>query len=431
MKKEYPRLIDNYLNTLMEEIPAIALEGLKGVGKSVSATKLSKTVFELDQTRDRTLVENDMSILSKESSPVLIDEWQHIPAVWDYVRRSVDKHSKPGAFLLTGSAKNSNLDIHSGAGRIYKLRMYPLSLEERGIEKPTVSVATLLNQKEPCSAEIHGSTSVGFSVYMDEVLASGLPAIRNYSPVRRRQMLSTYLEYLLSHEFSQQGIRIRQPRLLMRWLRAYAAATSSDASYGEILDSATAGEGEKPSAKTTIAYREALEKLWLIDELPLWLHGEDYFSRLKSTPKHYLADPALAAHLLNFDIDTLTKSGNGRKPAQTVFDENKGWITGRLFESLMHLSLNTYSTVNDATLSYIRTRNGDHEVDFIVSRGSSTVAIEVKMSQEVKSGDVKHLLWLRNTLKDDLTDMLMLYTGSVAYRRDDGVAVVPAALLGA
>ncbi|MCL2164691.1 MAG: DUF4143 domain-containing protein [Oscillospiraceae bacterium] len=431
MKKEYSRLIEKYLADLMQEIPAVAIEGLKGIGKSVSATRLAKTVFELDQQRDKTLIENDMNILSKEELPVLIDEWQKLPAVWDYVRRRVDDYGVPGSFILTGSAKNTNLDIHSGAGRILRLRMYPLSLEERDIESPTISLASLLDQEKPYSANIQGTTNVSFNDYMEEILASGLPAIRNYSPLRRRKMLATYIEYLLLHEFSQQGIRIRQPRTLMRWLTAYAAATSSDTGYGEILDASTTGEAEKPTAKTTSAYREALERLWLIDELPVWLHGEDYFSRLKTAPKHYLADPALTALLLNFDIDTLTKSNKGRIPARTAFDEMKGGITGRLFESLIHMSLATYSVVNDASLSYIKTRNGDHEIDFIIQRGNAIVAIEVKMSQEIKGDDVQHLIWLKNKLKDDLTDALVLYTGPVAYRRNDDVAVIPAALFGA
>lgn len=431
MKNVYNRLIDKYISDLMEEIPAIAIEGLKGIGKTVSAVAHSNTVFELDLPRDRMLIENDINVLLKEKPPVLIDEWQKVPAVWDFVRRSVDKYEQPGFFLLTGSAKKINLDIHSGAGRILKLKMYPLSLEERGIETPAISLDALLCQGKPCYAEINGTTRIGFSDYINEILASGLPAIRNYSPARRRQMLSTYIDYLLSHEFSQQGIKIRQPRLLLRWLTSYAAATSSDANYGEILDSSTAGEGEKPSAKTTIAYREALERLWLIDELPVWLNGEDYFSRLKITPKHYLADPALAAHLLNIDFDDLAKSSKHGNQAVTAFDEKKGGITGRLFESLIQLSLRTYTAVNDAALSYIRTRNGDHEVDFIVSRGKKVVAIEVKMAQEIGNSDVKHLLWLKSVMKDDLTDMVVINTGPVAYRREDGVAVVPAALFGA
>jgi predicted AAA+ superfamily ATPase len=229
----------------------------------------------------------------------------------------------------------------------------------------------------------------------------------------------------------QQGVRIRQPRTLLRWLTAYAAATSSDTTYGEILDASTPGEGEKPSAATTIAYREALGNLWLIDELPVWLYGEDYFSRLKRSPKHYLADPALTAYLLNFDIDMLTKNNPAHKRATTVFDEKIGGITGRLFESLVHLSLKTYATVNDASLSYLKTRNGDHEVDFILQRGQRNVAIESKMSLKIEDKDVKHLNWLRENLKDDLLDAIIVNTGPTAYRRPDGIAVVPAVLLGA
>ena len=121
----------------------------------------------------------------------------------------------------------------------------------------------------------------------------------------------------------------------------------------------------------------------------------------------------------------------GRTPPQTVFDGKMGGITGRLFESLVHLSLKTYSVVNDASLSYLKTRNGDHEIDFIIQRGRDIVAIEVKMSQEVSENDVKHLKWFANTLKADLKDAIIINTGPVAYRRQDGIAVVPAILLGA
>ena len=98
---------------------------------------------------------------------------------------------------------------------------------------------------------------------------------------------------------------------------------------------------------------------------------------------------------------------------------------------MIHLSLKTYTNVNDASLSYIKTRNGDHEVDFIVERDRKVIAIEVKMSQEVTKSDVKHLIWLRETLQENLVDALVINTGPVAYRREDGIAVVPAVLLGA
>jgi predicted AAA+ superfamily ATPase len=431
MKTLYERLVEPYISDLLTELPAIAVEGLKGIGKSVSAKRLAGAIFELDQERDRELVTNDMTIISRETPPVLLDEWQRAPSVWDYVRREVDGSGNPGSFLLTGSARNTNLDIHSGAGRIYRMRMFPLSIQERGFETPTVSIGALLSSDTPFSAKISGETDVSFSKYMEEILCSGLPAIRNYSPGRRKLMLGTYLDYLLSHEFRQQGIKVRHPATLLRWLKAYAAATSGNAGYGEILDASTPGEGEKPAAKTTIAYREALENLWIIDELPMWLNGESYFARLKRSPKHYLSDPALTAYLLGLDLEMLTRPTPAAKQSSTVFDARYGGITGRLFESLIQLSLRTYASVNDAELSFFATRNQDHEVDFIVQRGDKIVAIEVKMSLAIEDNDVKHLKWLRGKLGERLTDAVVICTGPLAYRRDDGIAVVPGALLGA
>jgi len=124
MKKYYDRLIEPYLETLMQEFPAIAVDGLKGVGKTVSSKRLASTVFELDRPRDYDQIANTPDILVSEEAPILIDEWQRIPSVWDHVRRAVDNGAKPGTFLLTGSIANTDTNIHSGAGRIIRRRMY-------------------------------------------------------------------------------------------------------------------------------------------------------------------------------------------------------------------------------------------------------------------------------------------------------------------
>ena len=106
-------------------------------------------------------------------------------------------------------------------------------------------------------------------------------------------MLESYIQYVVSRDFAEQGVSVRKPAVLMRWLRSYAAAAvATDSGYTEILDSATAGDSDKPSKPTTRAYREAQERLWLLDELPSWLDGGDYFSCLKQTSRHHLADPA-------------------------------------------------------------------------------------------------------------------------------------------
>ena len=428
MKKQYNRLMEPYLQTLMQEFPAIAVEGLKGVGKTVSTKKLATTVFELDRPKDFDQVTNIANLLLSEPTPVLIDEWQRVPSVWDIVRRAVDDDAKPGTFLLTGSTANTDTNIHSGAGRIIRRRMYPLSFAERELAEPTVSIKDMFSVSKSFELGISGTTDFSPSQYIVEIAASGLPEFRRLSIENRNITFESYFENMLSHEFIQQGIRLRQPATLLRWLRAYAAAISTDAGYNEILDVSTAGEGNKPAAKTTIAYREALENLWLVDELQPWTGGEAYFSGLKMSPKHYLADPAFAVYLLGLDEKIMTGTSGWPNLAER-FDAKYGSILGRLFEALVHLSLNTYVTVNNAKLYYLKTYKGDHEIDFILQKGSKVIACEVKFSPTAAPSDGRHLKWLRDKLGNDCCDAMIITTGSVAYRRNDGIAVIPAALL--
>jgi predicted AAA+ superfamily ATPase len=430
MEKHFPRLIENYLADLLVDLPAFSIDGLKGIGKTVSASKLAKTSYRLDSEHDHLLLSNNMELLLEAERPVLLDEWQRLPAVWDFIRRAVDDDQASSRYLLTGSIFAKDLDVHSGAGRIIRLRMFPLSLEERGLDRKTVSLAALFAQAVPGSLEIRGETAVTLGHYLEEIALSGLPGMRMEDERRRRLVFGSYLDSLLSHDFAQEGVRVRQPQALKRWLTSYAAAIASTADYNLILRGASAGAASAPSAKTTIAYREALERLWLIDELPAWLDGENYYSRLKRAPRHYLADPAFAVHLLDIGIDSLLPKGGGHFP-ETRFDERYGNIVGRLFDALVFQSLRAYAAVNEAGIHYFHTEKGERKIDFIVTQGAKTVAIEVKAAPSVKDGDVRHLVWLRDAMGDRLTDALIVNTGPVAYRRPDGIAVVPAALLGA
>ena len=416
------------MKTLMQEFPAIAIDGLKGIGKTVSTKRLAATVFELDRPRDFDQVANIPEVLSSKATPILIDEWQRIPSVWDYVRREVDDGAKPGTFLLTGSIANTDTNIHSGAGRIIRRKMYPLSLAERNIEKPTVSVGEMLSAAKPFGAAIKGQSNLSSKGYLYEIVASGLPEFRKLSSESRKIAFESYFLNMLSHEFSQQGVRLRQPETMLRWLKAFAAAVSTDAGYTEILDASTAGEGNKPAAKTAISYREALENLWLLDELAPWAGGEDFFSGLKRSPKHYLADPAFAAYLLGLDENILSGAEGWPERAER-FDDKYGSILGRLFEALVFLCLNTYAGVNNAKLFFVKTHKGDREIDFILQKDSKVIACEVKFSPLAATSDGKHLKWFIEKVGNECRDAMIITAGSAAYRRNDGIAVVPAALL--
>jgi predicted AAA+ superfamily ATPase len=168
-----------------------------------------------------------------------------------------------------------------------------------------------------------------------------------------------------------------------------------------------------------------LANLWLLDEVRAWQPNEGEFTRLKQTPNHFLADPALALRLLGIDEETLITGG-----AESRFDATYGTIVGRMFESLIALSIKTYAEVNDAHVGYLTTRSGSHEIDFIIFKDRKVIAIEVKFSPYVENEDVKHLRWFKEEYSKNLCEAMIIYSGQELYRRpSDGVLVVPASLL--
>jgi len=416
------RVVDDELDVLLGNLAAIAIEGAKGVGKTTTATRRAGAVFRLDDDAVRQIVAADPSVLGGPGT-VLLDEWQRHPPVWDVVRRRVDDGATPGSYLLTGSAIPADAPAHSGAGRIVQLRMRPLSLAERGLGSPTVSLAGLLRGDRP---PVGGRTTIGLATYVEEIVASGFPGIRPLEPRARRAQLDGYIERVVQRDFPEQGLRVRRPAALRAWLRAYAAATATTASYNAILDAATPGETDKPAKATVITYRDVLSQLWLVEPLPGWTPGFGHLRRLMQAPKHHLADPGLAAHLVGIDAGALLRGETAGPPVT-----RDGTLLGALFESLVTLSVRVYGQANEAAIQHMRTRDGRQEIDLIVARRDQrVVALEVKLGATVEWADVRHLHWLRDQIGDAFLDGAVITTGGHAYRRDDGIAVVPASLLG-
>ncbi|MBI2169301.1 MAG: ATP-binding protein [Actinobacteria bacterium] len=424
MPDEYlPRVVDIELDELLPALPALALEGAKGVGKTVTARRRARTVHALDAPGARELFEADPRRLVDGEPPVLLDEWQRIPASWDLVRRAVDDDASPGRFLLTGSASPAAGGTHSGAGRIIRLRMRPLTLAERGVGESTVSLRELLSGRRPA---LDGSTDVGLERYAEEICRSGFPGLRGLSERALYAQLDGYLERVIDRDLKEVGQAVRTAGALRRWMTAYGAATATTAAYDVIRDAATPGERDKPAKATAQGYREALERLWILDPLPAWLPTLGHLRRLGSAPRHHLADPALAARLLGMDAGALLETG-----AVGPVTPRDGTLLGQLFESLVALDLRVYAQAAEARVGHLRTHGGEHEVDLIVERGDHRVlAIEVKLARTVGDDDLRHLHWLRHQLGDRVLDAIVVTTGPDAYRRPDGIGVVPAALLG-
>jgi len=300
MTEYLKRVVDAELDELMPELPAIALEGPKGVGKTATAERRARSVFYLDEPAHRVIAEADPAQVLTGEKPLLLDEWQRVPALWDAVRRAVDHESAPGRYLLTGSAGPVTPPTHSGAGRIVNLRMRPMSLSERGIGTPSVSLKRLLRGDQP---KIAGKTDLMLAEYVREIVNSGFPGIRRLSGRALRLQLDGYLRRIIDTDFTEQGYTVRRPEVLQRWMAAYAAATATMASCETIRDAATSGQGEKPSKTTTQPYREILERLWIVDPVPAWLPSRNRLNRLAQPPKHHLADPALAVRILGLDAE--------------------------------------------------------------------------------------------------------------------------------
>jgi len=419
------RIIDDALDDLVPELAAIALEGAKAVGKTATAAQRARTLIDLADPAMRQITEANPDLITQSTPPVLIDEWQLEPTVWDRVRRAVDAENTGGRFLLTGSAGVApGVPIHSGAGRIVSMRMRPLSFAERGVCKPSISMRAVLDGEQP---PIVGRSPVGLSDYVDEILRSGFPGIRDLAPRARGLQLDSYITRIVEHELAENGMSVRRPAALRAWLAGYAAATSTDASYTAILDASTAGASDKPVRQTADTYREFLERLFLLDPLHAWIPSLSPLRRLTHAPKHHLVDPALAARLVGVSSQGLLR-GDGVRIAPR--GDSGPWL-GALFESLVVQSVRIYAEAAEANVGHLRTKSTEHEIDLIVERADrSLVAIEIKLSATVDDKDARHLRWLRALLPDRVVDTLVINTGEHAYRRADGVAVVPLALLG-
>ncbi len=417
------RILDDELDELFGQLAAVAIDGPKGVGKTTTAEQRARATVRLDSRAVRESISAEPEQVLDRGRPVLIDEWQKVPEVWDVVRRAVDTDATGGQFLLTGSATPApGATAHSGAGRIGRLRMRPMTLTERGVSQPTVSLAALLSgRREPLA----GTCRLRLADYVEEILASGFPAMRGLTGRALRFQLDSYLHNAVDRDVPEQGLAVRKPNAMLSWLRAYATASATTASYSQILDAATPGQSDKPARSTSTAYRDVLTTLWLLDPVPAWVPGGSDLTRLGQTPKHHLADPALAARLLGLTREALL-DGEG-----STVGPQQGTMLGHLFESLATLCVRVPAQAAEAAIGHLRTRNGDHEIDLVAVRDDGRVlAIQVKLANTVNDRDARHLHWLADRIGTRLADAIVINTGPNAYRRPDGIGVVPLGLLG-
>jgi predicted AAA+ superfamily ATPase len=413
------RHIDSFLDEYFDSLPAILLDGPKAVGKSSTASRRAKQIYDLASPRARELAAADSETVTLGETPIFIDEWQRVPEVWDAVKSGVDKNNRGGRFLLAGSAEAPG--THSGAGRIFSVRMRPMTLIERGLSTPTVSLSAIKSG----TALIEGETNFNLSDYANAIVRGGFPGLQTMPDKAVELQLEGYVQRIIDKDMAEAGLSIRRPAALLAWLRSFAAATATTASWQSIRDGATAGNIEKPSRTATAPYIDLLTQLRIVDDIDAWLPSDNHLNRISQSPKHFLVDPALAASLLGISSTSLLSGDSSLAPLKGTP------IFGRLFENLVAMHLHTFAINSRFKLRHLRTGNGDHEVDFILEQPDGRfIAVEAKLNGSASESDQKHLLWLKDKVGDQMIDAIVVTTGQYAYRTKQGIASVPLALLG-
>lgn len=410
-----PRIADRSLQGALSALGAVVIEGPKACGKTETARRVAASEVQLDV--DPEAIEAaavDPRLILEGATPRLIDEWQRQPRVWDAVRREVDNRRAAGQFILTGSATPSDeASRHSGAGRMAIIEMRPMTLYEQDVSPGHVSLGQLLDSGEPES----GRAALKLSDYAERIVIGGWPALLESSLSEARQFVRGYLSTIVEHDVHLVSGARRDPRLIRRFLEAYAQLTAHPATLSTIIARAADEGQEMPSRWSAAPYLDALRRLMIVDEVEAWSTELRSRTRLTSTPKRHLVDPSLAAALLRCTPERLLKD------LKTF---------GFLFESLATRDLRVYAGANEASAFHYRERSGDLEVDLVVERDDGAwIAIEVKLGGEQIDRAAASLTRLASKrVTRPPSALLVVTTTEYAYRRPDGVVVAPLGLIG-
>ncbi|MBN9608303.1 MAG: hypothetical protein BGO26_20275 [Actinobacteria bacterium 69-20] len=412
-----PRLADRLLDDRLHAMGAVLIEGVKGCGKTATARQRagSEVLLDIDPEAERRAA-IDPRLLLDGTTPRLLDEWQRAPRIWDAVRRAVDDRGLSGQFILTGSATPKDDAVrHSGAGRFGTLRMRTMTLTEKQATTPSVSVADLLSGIDPAPA----NSPVSVRDYLDHIAVGGWPLLVGADQRAARTYLDGYLDVIVEHDIDDVSGGLRNPRLVRRFLHAYAQMVAQTANLSTIMKRArdeVDDEADVPSRHTAEVYLDALSRMSIVDDVPAWDPSVRSSKRLTTTPKRLLADPSLAASLLEMS------------PSRMLDDLA---TAGFLFESLVAHDLRIYAEAAGAFCYHYREAEGRLEVDYILeTRDGDWLAVEVKLGEAEIDKAAVALHRLAERIPRRPTALLIVTGTSLAYTREDGVHVVPLGLLG-
>jgi len=411
-----PRIVDAELAARLDATGAVVVEGPKACGKTETARQIASSEVLLDVDENaRQAVAVDPRLVLEGDTPRLIDEWQIEPAIWNHIRREIDDRSEPGQFILTGSAVPADdVTRHTGAGRITRLRMRPMSLFESGRSTGAISVADLLAGGSTQTSD-PGLTIADLS---REISIGGWPGLRELPVEPALRAVRGYLDEIRRVDIDRvDGVR-RDPEKVQQLLRSLARHVATHASLTTLA--ADTGGAEGPLKRDTVSdYLKVLARLMVVEDQPAWAPHLRSRAPLRKAAKRHFVDPSLAVAAL---VAT---------PEGLLSDLN---LLGLLFESLVVRDLRVYAQAADAQVLQYRDSN-DLEVDAIVrSADGRWAAFEVKLGPGQVDEGAANLKRFEGHLDRDRGDSptaLAVVTGyGYGYVRDDGVIVIPIGALG-
>ncbi len=425
----YKRTSDRMLRELLEAFGAVLIEGPKWCGKTTTASQVAKSIIKMQDTDMRAeylaTARSKPSLLLRGEPPVLIDEWQDAPILWDAIRTQVDERGLPGQFILTGSNTVDKSEIlHSGTGRIAKLQMLPMSLWESRESTGEVSLQRLFDEAD---YDIDGKRS-GLTIEGLIFAASrgGWPASLFARSEKAQLMIAkNYVRSLCDEDISRIDGKQRDSKVAESLLRSYARNISTLAQKKTLLSDVSSSGEAVWSMDTFTDYERAFERLFIIQNIDAWSPAIRSKTAIRSSPKRSFCDPSIAVASLGVSPE-----------AMSVQLKTFGFI----FEQMCIRDLRAYTMDLNSHVSYYRDRYG-LEADIVLHLEDGRYAlIECKLgSREIDEG-AEHLLELNRLIKENNKqevqvplrepDLLIILTGGqMAYTRPDGVKVIPLACL--
>lgn len=410
------RIVDAQLAQRLTSVGAVLIEGAKASGKTETGLRAcrSHAFLDTDQTA-RNLVELDPALLLDGPTPRLLDEWQLTPELWNFVRRAVDERSRPGQFILTGSASPADDHTrHSGAGRFSRLRMRPLSMAETGDSDASVSLADLL-----AGNTVKGvNTGLGLDGVAARLVHGGWPAALGANEKVARRYAVDYLDQISRVDVRSTDTRRHDPVKVASLLRSLARNAACEVSVSTLATDA-GGNNAALHRDTVASYLDALERIFILEQQPVWSTHLRSKATLRGAPKRHLVDTSLSAAAMGVTAERLIRDPE---------------TFGVLFESLVYQQLLVYGQPVDAAVSHYRDSNGV-EVDAIVgSFDGSWAAFEVKLSPNSVDVGARSLLRFVSQLDTERVGrpaaLGVITATGYGYRRADGIMVIPIGALG-